>query len=357
MSLMSPKKLTKKEQNTIWGLVNHPNLNDKALAKKTRLKLSTVTAIRRRLREKEYYWTVNIPNFYHLGYELLSVEYGPFNEAVPVETRIEYFKEFAEKSPNCVFSLMSRSNGLVFNISRNYAEANTQFEDLELFFTHHHLTDEAGWKRVIFPFQTAIFWNFFDFSPVIRYVYDIKRKIKLQEYVSNKEPKIMRLSKKEKKVIYGLVKYPEESDNNIADRFGVSRQAVSNIKRKLIREDLLSTRRIINFTHSGCSLITFTYTFFGTRAPINIRKGGLEYTKSNVPSFIGISSNFENVMFAAIRNYPEFDKLRERMLSFYKIHMSIARQPEVLLFPIEDICYIKTPTFFGLLEEMLDMKD
>jgi hypothetical protein len=90
---MSVKNLTKNEKDTLWGMVNHPTLNDRALAKKTRLKLSTVTAIRRRLREREYFWTVNIPNFSRLGFELLCVEYGSFNEAVPVERRIKYFNE------------------------------------------------------------------------------------------------------------------------------------------------------------------------------------------------------------------------------------------------------------------------
>ncbi len=352
MSAMYSKKLTKKEQLTLWGLINYPNFNDKELAKKTRLKLSTITAIRRRLREKNYFWTVNIPNFYRLGYELLCIEYGKFNEAVPVENRTEYFKNFVNDEQDNIFSVMSRGYGVVFRVAKNYADANRGYENLEMFFTNHHLTDEDGWKRVIFPFETSIFWNFFDFSPLFRYSYDIKRKINLQEFSPEKKMDIVRLSKKEKKVMYGLVKYPEYSDNSIADRFGVSRQAVSNIKKRFLTEDLLYTRRIMNFEKTGCDLLTFSYTFFGSRAPLETRKNGLEFTLRHAPAIVGASNNFENVMVAAIKSYTEYERLREKILSYYKTHLAIARQPEVLLFPIEDIRYQKTPTFHGLLSDM-----
>lgn len=353
---MVKKKLTKKELDALWGLINYPILNDKYLAKKTNLKLSTVTAIRRRFREKDYFQTVNIPNFYRLGYELLSVEYGPFNETVPIDRRIKYFKKFLSNDTNSIFSLMSRSNGVVLNITKNYAEANEHYKNLGAFFTEHNLSDESGWKRVIFPFQNSIFWNFFDFSPVIRYSYDIKRRINLKEFSSKKEVKAARLGKKARKILYGLVKYPEESDKRIADRFGVSRQAVSSLKKRFLKEDLMSTRRVMNFEYTGCSLVTFGYIFFGTKAPIDMRKNGLDYTKKNIPSFIGVSSAFENVSFAALKNLSDYEKIREKILSFYKSHLTIAKPPDTLLFPVEDLCYRKNPTFHKVLEDFAGIK-
>jgi hypothetical protein len=308
------------------------------------------------LREKEYYWTVNIPNFYKLGFELLSIEYGTFNEAVPVEKRTKYFREFVEPNPNAIFSLMSRSNGVVVNVAKNYAEDNEQHEKLEMFFSSHHLIDEGCWNKVLFPFQTSMFWNFFNYSPIIKYAYDVQRKMSQSEFAEEKKIEQTRLSKKEKKVLYGLVKFPEESDNSIADRFKVSRQAVSSIKKRFIKEDLLSTQRIINLDHTGCNLLTFSYTFFGPSSPLDSRKEGVDYVKKVAPMFMGISSNFENVLFAATRSYSEYDKIREKLLSFYKSHMSIAKPPEILLFPVQDLYYLKKPTFHDLLQKTMGMK-
>jgi DNA-binding MarR family transcriptional regulator len=357
MSTMSKKKLTKKEKDTLWALINYPALNDNALAKKTHLKLSTITAIRRRLRERGFYRTVNIPNFFRLGFELFTMNYGTFNEAVPVEKRIKHFKDCIDGSPNIIFSMMGRANGIVLNVEKNYAEANTHYENLEMFLNSHHLTDEGGWKRTIFPFQTAKFWNFFDFSPTVRYAYDIKRKINLPEFISDKDAKVIKLSKKEKKVLRGLVKYPEDSDNSIAEKTDVSRQAVSNIKKRFMKEQLLYVRRIMNFELMECNLIPFAYTYFGPKAPMDARKEGLDYTIKYAPMFLGISSNFENIVFATTNNYPEYEKMREKLLSFYKTHLSIAKPPEVLLFTVDDICYCKDLTFSDLLDDMMESRE
>ncbi len=354
---MSVKNLTKNEKDTLWGLVNNPTLNDRALAKKTRLKLSTVTAIRRRLRDREYFWTVNIPNFSHLGFEMLCAEYGSFNEAVPVDRRIKYFTKFVSEEPSAVFALMSRSNGVVFCIARNYSEATIMREKMEIFFTSHHLIEEGAWKRALFPFSTSRFWNFFSFSPVFKYVHSMKKKPKIPEFAQGKNAGLMRLSKKEKKVLYGLVKYPEEADSAIADRFGISRQAVSNIKKRFVNEDLISTQRILNFEHMGCDLLTFSYTYFGPKAPLESRKSGIEYVKSVFPTFVGISSNFENILFAATKGYSEYDNMRENLLSFYKSHLSIAKPPDALLFPVKDICFYKKPTFDTLLGTLFEIEE
>jgi DNA-binding MarR family transcriptional regulator len=351
---MSVKNLTKKEKDTLWALVNHPTLNDRALARKTRLKLSTVTAIRRRLRERDYFWTVNIPNFSKLGLELLCAEYGYFNEAVPLERRQKYFTEFVSKEPSAIFAVMSRSSGVVFCIAKNYSEATAMMEEMEIFFTSHHLIEEDAWKRAIFPFTTSSFWNFFSFSPVLKYVHSIKKKANIKEYAPTREAGPARLSKKENKVMYGLARYPEEADSTMAERFGISRQAVSNIKRRFTAKNLISTQRILNFEHMGCDLLIFAYTYFGPKTPLETRRSGLDYVKNLVPGFVGISSNFENIMFAASRDYPEYENLRENLLSFYKSHLSIARPPEVLIFPVKDICYCKKPTFHTLLEPLLE---
>ncbi len=178
----------------------------------------------------------------------------------------------------------------------------------------------------------------------------------LKDFSSDKEAKAARLTRKAKRILYGLVRYPEDSDNRIADRFGVSRQAVSNLKKRLLKEELMATRRVMSFEFIGCGLLTFAYTFFGTRTPLDFRKSGLEYTKKNLPSFIGISSNFENITFMTPKSYPEYEKLREKLLSFYKTHMSIAKPPEVMLFPVEDICYCKKPTFHKILGEALGIE-
>ena len=288
---------------------------------------------------------------------MLCAEYGSFNEAVPIEMRIKYFTQFVSEEPSAVFALMSRSSGVVFCIARNYSEATIIRDKMGIFFTSHHLIEEGAWKRALFPFSTSRFWNFFSFSPVLKYVHSMKKKPQIPEFIKDKKAVLVRLSRKEKKVLYGLVKYPEEADSTVADRFGVSRQAVSNIKKRFVNEDLISTQRVLNFEHMGCHLLAFSYTYFGPKTPLETRRSGIEYVKSVVPGFMGISNNFESILFAATKGYPEYDNMRENLLSFYKSHLSIAKPPEVLLFPVKDICYCKKLTFFELLGTLFEIEE
>jgi hypothetical protein len=62
-------------------------------------------------------------------------------------------------------------------------------------------------------------------------------------------------------------------------------------------------------------------------------------------------------VFTAALNYPEYDKIREKLLSFYKTHLSIAKSPEILLFPVEDLYYHRKLSFHKLLEEQLGMEE
>ena len=75
------KPLTDREKSVLYEIVKSPHYNDYKLAEHTNIKLSTVTAIRRRLKKNGIYHTIRIPNLQFLGAELLAVSYGS-NEGV-----------------------------------------------------------------------------------------------------------------------------------------------------------------------------------------------------------------------------------------------------------------------------------
>src|SRR3989304_5426167 len=56
---MAKRSLTDNERKVLFGLVNRPGLNDRELSEALGIKVSTVTAIRRRLRKADYYTTAS----------------------------------------------------------------------------------------------------------------------------------------------------------------------------------------------------------------------------------------------------------------------------------------------------------
>jgi hypothetical protein len=86
---MEKNELTKKEKLMLYGIARYPKLTDKQLSEKLELKHSTVTSIRNRLRENEYFRTLTIPRLQNMGCKMLVAIYTNFSPLIPLEERIE----------------------------------------------------------------------------------------------------------------------------------------------------------------------------------------------------------------------------------------------------------------------------
>ncbi|MEM2899573.1 MAG: hypothetical protein QXT63_02170 [Thermoplasmata archaeon] len=73
---MSKGKLSKNEKLTLYGLVKYPDYNDREIAEKIGLKMSTVTAIKNRLKKNNVFSTIRVPLLQNLGCEMLEVGYA-----------------------------------------------------------------------------------------------------------------------------------------------------------------------------------------------------------------------------------------------------------------------------------------
>ena len=74
---MAKRGLTGNEKQVLYGLIHHPVLNDRELSELLGVKVSTVTAIRRRLRRAEYFVTRRLPMMHRLGWEILADSFEP----------------------------------------------------------------------------------------------------------------------------------------------------------------------------------------------------------------------------------------------------------------------------------------
>ena len=89
------KSFTWREKQVLFHIVKNPDYADRSIADKTGLKLSTVTAIRRRLKEKGFFNVIRLPWLHELGAELLAVNYSVYKATSPQELRIKTSKKFA----------------------------------------------------------------------------------------------------------------------------------------------------------------------------------------------------------------------------------------------------------------------
>jgi len=89
---MSRNELSNNEKLVLYGLTRYPLDNDRQLSEKVNLKMSTITAIKNRLKTRNYYFTARIPMLNDLGCELVNIIYGRIYPMTSDEKKLELSK-------------------------------------------------------------------------------------------------------------------------------------------------------------------------------------------------------------------------------------------------------------------------
>jgi DNA-binding MarR family transcriptional regulator len=301
---MKQLPLTKKEQLGLFHLVRYPDLNDRELAEKTNLKLSTVTAIRRRLKKRGFYQSVTIPRLQMMDYELLGVGYGRLKdpgEHIDEKNMLSRFQLL-----NKAFYMVSDANSeITLNIACSYTDLRRDIEDFQRYFAYHDLLEESRWSTVIFPYKLTNVHRFFDYSKLIQ------REFGINEKESGDMPELCRtgsasLSAKERKVFRTLVVNPEMPDSDVAERAGVSRQAVSAMKKRFLDDGLIESRRILDLDVLGYQMVSFVHQRFKIGIPEKERTRLMGRIASEMPAFFFASGATEFVLMMAHKDFQDY---------------------------------------------------
>jgi len=352
---MSKVRLTPKEKKTLHGLIKFPTLNDRELAQKVGLKLSTVTAIRRRLRNEDYFHTVRVPMLQKLGCEMMNIGYSGFrqrgNKGQVKQMNIDKLNMY-----DTVFlSYYTSEQGLFLSASENYTEVRKNLDEMQEHFAKHKTLDEIGWTYTLFPFEISKLLNYFDFSTLLEKLFDIKSKKTSKITIKFEDRDEVKLSKKEKLVFFGLCKYPEMPDNMISKKVGVSRQAVSVMGKRFIRDDIMRVLRVPNLNKLGYEIMVYAKTQFNPDSKLADRAEGVKYMMNEMPQFFMMSGNYENVLLAAFQNYEEYNHFRNEVLAFYEGHNYIRGEPHIRLFSISDMNVLKDHVYTDILARIWNL--
>ncbi|MDO9537222.1 MAG: hypothetical protein Q7J68_02765, partial [Thermoplasmata archaeon] len=88
------RQLTEKEKTIFCSLVKYPTKNDREISEITGVNLSTVTAIRRRLENQDYFYKTRVPMLQYLGAELLTIAYGEVDHTISRKKRDELCDQY-----------------------------------------------------------------------------------------------------------------------------------------------------------------------------------------------------------------------------------------------------------------------
>ncbi len=324
---MAKRGLTGNEKHVLYGLVRHPVLNDRELSELLNIKVSTVTAIRRRLRRAEYFVTRRVPMMHRLGWELL---YGgsarlDLTQGGQVLPRLREILK--DRFPD-LFHIVASADRLSFlGFARNYTAARQQVDELRQALDRAKLLGDADLHLTAFPMSLSALPTFFDYSHSLALAFEIDDRLGIK--LDRAKTGDIELTRKETEVLKGLVRFPELSDKALAQRVKVSRQAVSKMRREFEGEGLLRTARVPNLRLLGFELYVTAFAQFRPSAPLKSRADAFERLLRTTSTFFLISDESDAIVIGTSLSYEQFSILNVGLTKHFQERGFLASDPEI----------------------------
>ena len=120
------------------------------------------------------------------------------------------------------------------------------------------------------------------------------------------------LTKNERKVLFGLVKYPTLNDRQLAEKTEVKHSTITAIRRRLHQEGYFKTVRIPSVNRLGYEFSVVGYGRYNPSASENLKKSFVKaMTKENKGLYYFLTSPDFYVFLSAARDYTSFQRWNE----------------------------------------------
>ena len=359
--------LSVNEKMVLLGMVKYPQLNDRQIAEKIELKLSTFTAIKNRLKKNDYFQTVRIPIMKRLGSELMFVIFSKMTTTGPDAKKDRIVGEFLRGWDDVFYAISESEHLMVLGYSKNYTDFRSRVDEMYQLFSGEGILDkkeDLQWR--LYPLEMSLFLNNFNHTRIIEDHFGVEYRPK---QVGDRYDQIESLQRHEKgvevyknftstetKVLYGLIQYPDLPDNKIAQEVGTTRQAVARIKKKLDKKRIIQSIKIPNLKKLGFEIISFAHLKFPPDSDFDLRASALSeiIERTPIPVIFHILKDDEATFLTAHRNYEEFNTIRSLVISIYKQRDFLQEEPTIILFSNANLNPIKFFEFGNMVRNALE---
>ncbi len=351
---MAKRGLTGNEKRVLYGLVRHPTLNDRELSEVLQVKVSTVTAIRRRLRRADYFVTRRLPMMHRLGWEILAGGHARLDLTLGPQA-VPRIREILKDRFPSIFHVAAFTDHLVFlAFARNYTSLRKDLDEFRQSLARYDLLDDGDVKVTVLPMTASVLPLFFDYSHTLALAFGIEDRLPAR--VEPVKARDGSLTRKETEVLKGLVRYPELSDKALAQRVKVSRQAVSKMRREFEAEGLVRTARIPNLQLLGFDLYVSAFAHFAPSSSIKSRQDGVDRLLRVAPIFLVASDDAEGIVIGAAQSYEQFAILRSSLTKHFQERGFLSRDPEVYVGLANATEFVRNCEFGPLVQGLIELE-
>jgi hypothetical protein len=390
---MPKKSFTQKEKVVFYGMIKYPNLNDNVLSDIIDINPSTIATIRNKFKKNDLFKTVRVPFLEQCGFELFSISYDRLYFPSLSESPHHILNNIYKRIPNIFYLFNAPDSWLSMGYYQNYMNFK-RINEIVRYNKYQFNFQEDTETQVLFPFGLTKFYNFFDYSQIIKNFFelDIDRdiefprddKIQLEELPGTKEPdkmaddkpkpltdpamfydnlqypdepltvpQPMKFSKAEREVFLALMQYPEHSDFAINKIISISATSINNIRKKFESKRIIKQCIIPNLSLLGFELITLSHMKFRSIGNLHVREKLIGNIFSKVPSILYVSNNTDEIILAAYKNFSEYQHINEELTKLYRDKNILAIEPRTLLFPLTESIIIKEHSYVPMVNQLL----
>ncbi|MEM3396730.1 MAG: hypothetical protein QW620_02315 [Thermoplasmata archaeon] len=335
--------LTVKEKCTLCGLILYPDATDKEIANKLNIPTSTVTAIRRRLRERNLFRFVYLPMLNLLGHELLVISYGKFDPNSSEKTRELFLSKLKEINPKIFAQCRNHENWLMMSNAANYTEAKKNLDALEEYIGRHEIASTQKISHILFPYAVTDIIKFFDFGGLARYIMpsEINAKLWKESYELPQNYAREVLTKKELLVLAGLLNYAEYPLSEIATKVKVSRQCVSKTEKELKERKILKPIIIPNLHLLDYKYLLVLHLQYKTHIQKIDRDRIAGTVLDNFPVIFFVSGTFESFMVTPVKTFEDCVAARKTLIELHASHDLLRAAPTFMFFPTDHMACLQ----------------
>ncbi len=168
----------------------------------------------------------------------------------------------------------------------------------------------------------------------------------------------MELTAGEKRVLYGLVRFPGLNDVQLAEKIGISRVTVTSSRNKFQKAQLIHTSMVPDFERAGFEILTTLYGQFTPPAGSGL-KGISETLKQELSSmFYMLRSGGQHLSLGVAESLTHF---REHLVRHHRAHHDSGyltdKRHNYVLFPLKHTTIHRFFDFSGLLADHFGMDE
>jgi len=347
-------ELSQNEARVLHSLIKWPELPDNEIHGHIGMKKSTFSSIKNRLKESGYYRRYFVPNFPHLGLELSFIHFGELNRYSNFEEQDRVAGKLIRGFVEDIFQLSENNQFLAISVAENYSEYCKNFQQFYKIYMENNFLNRTGLDLIAFPFETSKMNAFLDFESLVASQFGFAS-VPYSDRISISHGKVehLKLTKAHRKVMMGLVKYPDETDTLIAEEVGVSRNTVANAKERFMESEILIPRVVPNLSKLGFKILIFQYLKFNPKNSHEIREEENQMIRRCINPFFYVTKKLAGYTLSAHTSREEFEKCSLELKKFYSQTEYLLEPPTVIPIPLDTVHITRDYGFVELLGKIL----